>query len=128
MPRSRDHRGERESFDSAPGIRHARVQRAVFEELSTLLRDEVTNPALDEVVIRAVALAADYGSARVEFSLSSPTPSREQILQASAGLERAHGFLRARLAESLDLKRTPTLKFTYTPGSAVKEEENAWWK
>jgi ribosome-binding factor A len=32
-----------------------------------------------------------------------------------AGLESAHGFVQARIARELDLKRTPVLAFEYDP-------------
>lgn len=47
---------------------------------------------------------------------------------AQLALERATGFLRGGLADSLDLKRTPSLKFVYTPGAEHQDDEDAWWK
>ncbi|AKU98808.1 hypothetical protein AKJ09_05472 [Labilithrix luteola] len=105
------------------GHRHLRLQELVLEELQSLLRDDITDPALVDVEIGAVVLSPDYRHARVHFSLRTPlalghaagNPATEAALRGSAerALTRATPFLRARLAEAIDMKRVPELRFVF---------------
>ena len=91
---------------SGAGHRHERLERVVREELEELLRDEATDPALAGVAIRHVALSVDYRHARVYFTCIDRRA-------AEAGLARAAGFLRSRLADAVELKRVPELRFVF---------------
>ncbi len=91
------------------GFRHLRLERSILEELDSLLRDDISDPELEGVRIRAVVLSPDYRSARVHFLVPRARP-RSAVERA---FERATPFLRGRLAESVELKRTPDLKFVY---------------
>lgn len=91
------------------GHRHQRLEVSVREELQSILRDDVTDPELEGVVIRAVVLSADYRSARLHFMVPRGRP-RTAVERA---FDRASAFLRARLAEAVELKRTPELRFVY---------------
>src|SRR5437870_13415371 len=89
--------------------RHARLQGLIFEELRALLRDDISDPALAGARITAVVLSADYRHARVHFALDAG----ESLVRgrAEGALARAAPFLRARLADALDIKRVPDLRF-----------------
>lgn len=91
------------------GYRHQRLETSIREELQSLLRDDVSDPELDRVGITAVALSPDYKNARVHFVIARGRP-RTTIERA---LERATPFLRRRLADSIELKRTPDLRFVF---------------
>jgi ribosome-binding factor A len=103
------------------GHRHARLQELILEELRGLLRDDVTNPALADAGITAVVLSADYRHARVHFALA---PAGGNAEGARARAERAFAsatpFLRARLADAIDLKRVPDLRFVFD-GVAIED-------
>jgi|GEM_PF-2046820 len=125
----RRERSATDGLSAPPGHRHARLENALLTELSLLLRDEVTDPTLLDVTIRSVTLSGDFHNARVHFTLpDAPPPEPAQVRLAQLALERATGFLRGGLADSLDLKRTPSLKFVYTPGAEHQDDEGAWWK
>lgn len=105
--------------------RHARVQSLVLHELRGLLRDEVADGALAEVVVLAVELSLDCGHARVAYAVRAPGRTEEEVERESgAAFERAAGFLRARLGALLSLKRTPRLSFTFV-GLAPEEGGDA---
>jgi ribosome-binding factor A len=91
------------------GYRHQRLEVSILEELRSLLRDDVSDPDLDRVGVTAVALSSDYKSAKVHFVIarggSRPTVER--------ALGRATAFLRRRLSDSIELKRTPDLRFVF---------------
>ena len=89
--------------------RHQRVEGAILEELRSIVRDDVTDPELEGVRLTAIVLAPDSKMARVHFAVPRGRP-RTAVERA---FERASGFLRGRLAEGVELKRTPELRFVY---------------
>ncbi len=91
------------------GYRHQRLEVSIAEELRSLLRDDVSDPDLDRVGVTVVALSSDYKSAKVHFVI----PRGHSRAKAERALERATAFLRRRLADSIELKRTPDLRFVF---------------
>lgn len=67
------------------------------------------DPRLKGVTITAVKLSPDYQVATVYFRDFTDTP----VDIVSKGLIHASGLLRNKLAERLDLRRVPTLRFFY---------------
>jgi ribosome-binding factor A len=57
-----------------------------------------------------VKTSPDLSHARVYVSVLGEADAREESLD---GLRSAHGYLQARIARELKLKRTPTLEFAY---------------
>jgi ribosome-binding factor A len=99
--------------DGAPmGYRHARLQELIGSELASLLRDEVADPVLADVRLTQCELSVDYANVRAWFTITGPQ-SRERRLAAEAALERANGFIRRRLAEAVEMKQTPNLRFIH---------------
>jgi ribosome-binding factor A len=92
-----------------------RLEQLLHQEVQTLFRNEVADPALQEIEVISLQLSLDGSSARIAYAAASER--REALL-------RAQGFLRARLASLLDLKRTPKLSFTYV-GAAGGGEHGA---
>ncbi|MCU0695968.1 MAG: ribosome-binding factor A [Myxococcaceae bacterium] len=97
-------------------LHHLRHHQLLLEELRTLFRVEVTDARLTPLRIVAVELAADGASARVAWSGPDDVAVR-------LALERAAGFLQARLRESLGWKRTPRLRFVWLGLDASPLEE-----
>jgi ribosome-binding factor A len=89
--------------------RHQRVEAAILEELRSIVRDDVTDPELEGVRLTAIVLAPDSKMARVHFAVPRGRP-RTAVERA---FTRANGFLRSRLAEGVEMKRTPELRFVY---------------
>jgi ribosome-binding factor A len=96
--------------DEGAGHRHLRVQSLLLEELRALLRDDVSDPDLESARIAAVVLSIDYRHARVHFVLREPTVEPRVVQRA---LDRATPFLRARIAEAVEMKRVPELRFVF---------------
>jgi len=96
--------------DEGAGHRHLRVQGLVLDELRSLLRDDVSDPALAAVRVTAVVLSVDYRHARVHFVLGD---QEAQVPSVEKALERATPFLRARLADAIEMKRVPELGFVF---------------
>ena len=91
------------------GFRHQRLETSILEELALLLRDDVSDPDLDGVRVRAVVLSPDYRNARVHFVI----PHGAARASVERAFTRATPFLRGRLAESIELKRAPDLRFVF---------------
>ena len=107
-------------LDEGAGHRHLRVQGLVLDELRSLLRDDVQDPALAGVRVSAVVLSVDYRHARVHFVLSDADDAQARAIERA--LERATPFLRARLADAIEMKRVPDLRFVFD-GVAPPDEE-----
>jgi ribosome-binding factor A len=102
------------------GARTVRLQELIREEVNFLLQNEVRDRRLEGVVVTMVELAGDGSCARLWFTADGADTKIE-------ALERAAGFLRNQLADSLGLKRTPELRFRRDPATrafapAVEEE------
>lgn len=95
--------------EKGAGYRHQRLEVSILEELRSLLRDDVSDPDLERVGVTAVSLSPDYKNARVHFVI----PRGGSRAQVERGLARATAFLRRRLADSIELKRTPDLRFVF---------------
>jgi ribosome-binding factor A len=102
------------------GHRHLRVQSLILDELRSLLRDDVSDPELADVRVAAVVLSVDYKHARVHFVLTRASPTEPR--RAAHALERATAFLRARLAEAIEMKRVPDLRFVFDGKDAGADE------
>jgi len=93
-----------------------RVDEAVRQVIGDALAADLKDPRVGFVTVTDVRTSPDLRHARVYVSVlgsaggSSDPDQREQTL---AGLRSAHGYLQARLASELRLKRTPTLEFSY---------------
>jgi ribosome-binding factor A len=109
--------------DESVGYRHVRLQEMLLEELQGLLRDDVSDPALETVRITALVLSPDYRHARVHFALQlSLEEASQRRVVVERALARATPFLRARLADAIDLKRVPDLRFVFDATAALDEE------
>jgi ribosome-binding factor A len=102
-------RHEPKAQSAAGEHRHQRIEASILEELNTLLRDEISDPELENVRISALVLSPDSKLARAHFVVPRGRP-RSAVERAFA---RAAGFLRGRLSEGVEMKRTPELRFVY---------------
>src|SRR5438132_9619253 len=96
--------------------RMRRVDEAIRQVIGDAVEGELKDPRVGFITVTDVRTSADLRHARVYVSVlgGSGRPSSPTERQASlAGLRSAHGFLQARVADELHLKRTPTLDFSY---------------
>jgi len=94
-----------------------RVAELILQELSNLLREEVRDPRLAGTVltVRTVRVSRDLSRADVSISALESDRAKEIL----AALTKARGFLRTRLAASLELRRAPELYFHFD--SSIEE-------
>ncbi|HEY4918150.1 MAG TPA: 30S ribosome-binding factor RbfA [Solirubrobacteraceae bacterium] len=111
--------------------RMRRVDEAIRQVIGDAVAGDLKDPRVGFVTVTDVRTSPDLSHARVYVSVLSLDPragvvstpeERETTLD---GLNSAHGFLQARIAGELHLKRTPTLEFAYddTTDRAMRVEE-----
>ena len=90
--------------------RMRRVDEAIRQVIGDAVAGEVKDPRVGFVTVTDVRTSADLRHARVYVSVLGDAEQRRASLD---GLRSAHGFLQARVAAELHLKRTPMLEFSY---------------
>lgn len=95
--------------------RNQRLGNQVLRTLNELLRFETKDPRLEGVSLSAVELSRDLSVARVYFSLLDPTRDPKPV---QVGLEKASGFLRAKLGQAIKVRHVPELRFEHDDSAA----------
>ena len=90
--------------------RMRRVDEAIRQVIGDALAGEIKDPRVGFITVTDVRTSTDLRHARVYVSVLGDEREREDSLR---GLQSAHGFLQARVADELGLKRTPALRFSY---------------
>lgn len=98
--------------------RNQRLGNQVLRTLNELLRFETKDPRLERVSLSAVDLSRDLSVARVYFSLLDPDGDPADV---AAGLEKAAGFLRAKLGQSIKVRHVPELRFIHDDSAAESQ-------
>lgn len=88
--------------------RAERLSAALREELYELINFQLEDPRIPTVDIPVVELSPDGKRAVVRLSIPGDPATVEQTITT---LEHAKSYLRAQLAESLDLYRVPEIRF-----------------
>jgi ribosome-binding factor A len=87
-----------------------RIDEAVRAVLGEAIAKDLKDPRVGFVTVTGVKTSPDLRHARVYVSVLGDAATREATLD---GLQSAHGFLQARLAQAVRLKNTPALTFEY---------------
>ncbi len=93
--------------------RSDRVADLVRAELSRLIIQEMADPRTELASVAHVEVSADLRHAKVHVSVLGEE-GRDEAVRALQG---ARGFLRSRLASTLQLKHTPDLEFDLDRGA-----------
>src|SRR5215471_12345214 len=108
MSKKRDASSRERSARDA-GIRGLRIEELFREELNSILDSEIQDPRLDGIRVSTVELSRNDSRARIWFALASDEEALG-VRNAETTFDRATGFLRNRLYETLVLKRMPKLR------------------
>lgn len=88
-----------------------RVGDLIRKEIADiLLHGDVRDPRVGFVTITTVKMSKDLKHAKVYFSIIG---SREEMEESLKGLMSASGYIRRRLAKTLDLKAIPSIRFIF---------------
>ena len=90
-------------------IKVERLNHLIQQEISSILMTEVRDESLKFVTITDCDTTSDYSFCKVYFTVLDDE-KKEEVLEA---LEGASTFIRTKLAERIDIRHTPELKFIY---------------
>ncbi len=93
-------------------MRLQRINERMREELSEILIMEVSDPRLEGISITDVSVDRELTFADIYYSSVEGSDRAQEILD---GLLHAQGFLRHALAERMDLRVFPRLRFHWDP-------------
>jgi ribosome-binding factor A len=89
-----------------------KIEDRIFEELSTILLMEVSDPRLGSVSITKVRVDRELAYANIYVSSLEGSEESDKVIE---GLEHASGFLRRELAHRIEIRHTPRLRFYWDP-------------
>ena len=112
-------------------IKIERLNHVIQEEISMILMKEVKDEDIKFVTITGVETTNDLSFAKVYYTVLN----KEKLKEAEEALERASSFIRTKLANTIEVRHTPELRFIYDKSIAygehideliekIKEEEN----
>lgn len=90
-------------------IKIERLNHAFQEEISMILMTEIKDEDIKFVTITGVDTTSDLSYAKIYFTVLDET-KKETTLEALNG---AASFIRSKLAERVEIRHTPELKFIY---------------
>ena len=94
-----------------------RLNHAFQEEISMIMLREVKDEDLKFVTITGVDTTSDLSFAKVYYTVLDES-KKEKTKEA---LEKAAPFIRTKLAERIEIRHTPELKFIYDTSIAYGE-------
>jgi ribosome-binding factor A len=85
-----------------------KIEDRIFEEISTILLMEVSDPRLATVSVTRVKVDRELAFANIYVSSLEGSENSDNILEA---LKHASGYLRSELAHRVEIRHTPRLRF-----------------
>ena len=98
-------------------IKIERLNHAFQEEISIILMREVKDEDIKFVTVTGVDTTSDLSFAKVYYTVLDDS-KKEKTAEA---LEKAASFIRTKLAERVEIRHTPELKFIYDTSIAYGE-------
>lgn len=90
-------------------IKHSRINGEIQKALSKIISEELKDPRVGLMTsVTGAEVATDLKTCKVYVSVYG---SDEEKAAAFEGLRSAEGFLRSRLAKTVNLRNTPELRF-----------------
>ena len=89
-------------------VKIERLNNLFLAELSNIIFKEIKNPVIKTVTLTAVEITNDLSFAKVYFTCMNE--DKDKVIEE---LDSAKGFLRTKLANTIDIRHTPELVFVY---------------
>ena len=90
-------------------IKNTRINGEVLKELSNIIRGEIKDPRIHPMTsVVAVEVAPDLKSCKAYISVLGDEAAQKDTL---AGLKSAEGYIRTKLAHTVNLRNTPQIRF-----------------
>lgn len=93
-------------------MRAQRIADRIHQELSEMLIFELSDPRLAGISVTDVKVDRELSYANIYVSAIEGSSRSEEVL---TGLEHAQGFIRRELAQRVDLRSFPHLRFHWDP-------------
>jgi ribosome-binding factor A len=85
-----------------------RVSGLLQEVLSEILKRDIADPRLRMATVTGVKMSADLKLANIYYATSG---DKNSITAAAKAFDRAHGYIKKKLAQQLELRYMPQLRF-----------------
>lgn len=90
-------------------IKNTRINGEVQRELSNIIRGEIKDPRINPMTsVVTVEVAPDLKTCKAYISVLGDEESQKNTI---LGLKSAEGFIRAKLAKTINLRNTPQITF-----------------
>jgi len=90
-------------------VKNTRINGEVLKELSNIIRGEIKDPRINPMTsVVSVEVAPDLKTCKAYISVLGDEESQAKTL---AGLKSAEGFIRSKLAKTVNLRNTPEIRF-----------------
>ena len=99
--------------------RVAKAAEAIRESVSMTILLGLRDPRVKHVTVLRAEVSGDLRSAKIYVSVMGDAKAQSLTMH---GLESARGFIQAKVAERLQTKNTPVLKFVLDPGVKFSAE------
>ena len=98
-------------------IKIERLNHTIQQEISMILQTEVKDEHIKFVTITGVDTTSDLSFSKIYYTVLD----KDKIDSTKEALEKASSFIRTKLAERIDIRHTPELKFIYDTSIAYGE-------
>lgn len=98
-------------------IKIERLNHTYQEVISKILMTEIKDQDIKFVTITGVEITNDLSFAKIYYTVLD----QEKVDSTKEALERASSFIRTKLAERVDIRHTPELRFVYDTSIAYGE-------
>ena len=92
--------------------RMAKAAEAIRETVSTVVLFELRDPRVKNVTVLSAEVSADLRSAKIFVSIMGEAKAQSLAMH---GLDSARGFIQAKIADRLQTKNTPVIRFVLDP-------------
>lgn len=99
--------------------RVAKAAEAIRESVSMTVLVGLRDPRVKNVTVLRAEVSGDLRSAKIYVSVMGDAKAQSLTMH---GLESARGFIQAKVADRLQTKNTPVLKFVLDPGVKFSAE------
>ena len=90
-------------------VKNTRINGEVLKELSNIIRSEIKDPRINPMTsVVAVEVAPDLKTCKAYISVLGDEKSQKDTI---TGLKSAEGYIRRRLARTVNLRNTPEIRF-----------------
>jgi ribosome-binding factor A len=88
--------------------RPERLAKLIREQISEIIREDVSDPRIGFVSITQVDISPDLENARIFVSILGDEEKKQEAMK---GLESATSFIRGKLGHMLELREVPKISF-----------------